>query len=586
MWHTAFSNASTGCGAGAEVARRRLVGRFGRWATLLRRPGSAATWVLVMGLIGQLALSLYWSRDGWLGVDGLYYISSRGGLEGDHTSIFAPYAGHWQPVLISLYLVLWWVFGLHSYLPYALPAILTHLVICALLYGLLRRVGLGPWVSLVPAWVVLWYGTGGETWLADAPFALTCPLALGLVALHVIVRRPDSARAPWVACALLTLGLGVSATGVVAALLVGLFVLGARGVGTALRVALVPAVVFAVWFLVSGRTGGRVRVSAEDLLGVPRDALSVLVLPLGDVAGLASLGPLLTLGIVLVAVLARVDSAPLRALALAGIGAAVAQTCLSVVANADLGLESWGVGRYRYLVLVMLVPALAVTLDVAVRLARVAVGSNQVLVIGLSMFGLLALTVNGIDAERSQAAFTRAVAAHYLTYMRGTLVATDLGERMLTPDVPRLLVMGEDLVRLARPEHRDEFSIGTPDDEDRLRTENFMYVGVGPQTFTLPAPAGLGSGDFDRPLSEEFGCETYRATKPPILSLTSLDGGQIAVTSDSRAVTTRLVRDGLEGEPRTWGVTPGETVYIATSAELAQLWVSFDAAGEFKICRA
>jgi hypothetical protein len=295
---------------------------------------------------------------------------------------------------------------------------------------------------------------------------------------------------------------------------------------------------------------------------------------------------LLTLGIVLVAVLARVDSAPLRALALAGIGAAVAQTCLSVVANAHLGLESWGVGRYRYLVLVLLAPALGVTVHVVLERARVAVGSNQRLVAGLSLLGLLALTVNGIDAERSQAAFTRSVADRYLTYMRGTFVATDLGERMLTPDVPRPFVIGENMVRLAQPEQRGRFSIGTPDDEDRLTTENFMYVGVGPQTFTLPAPAGLGSGDFDRPMSDEPGCETYRATKAPVLSLTSLDGAQIAVTSDSRAVTTRLVRDGLEGEPRTWGVTPGETVYIATSAELAQLWVSLDAAGEFTICRA
>jgi hypothetical protein len=585
MRHIASSSASTGCGAGAEVDHRRLVGRSGRW-TRLRRPGSAATWVLVVGLIGQLALSLYWSRDGWIGVDGLYYISSRGGLDGDHTSIFAPYAGHWQPVLISLYLVLWWIFGLHSYLPYVLPAILAHLVICVLLYGLLRRLGLGPWVSLIPAWVVLWFGTGGETWLADAPFALTCPVVLALVALHVLVRRPDSVRAPWVACGLLTLGLGISATGVVAVVLVGLFVLGTRGVRPALQVALVPAVVFAVWYLVSGRTGGRVRVQAEDLLGVPKDALSVLVLPLGDLAGLAVLGPLLTLAIILAAVLVPGVATPLRALALAGVGAAVAQTSLSVVANADLGLASWGVGRYRYLVLVLLVPALAIALHAVVERARVVVGPSRALVAVLSVLGLLALTLNGIEGERSQAAFTQAVADRYLTYMRGTFVATDLGERMLTPDAPGPFVIGENLVRLAQPEHRDEFSIGTPDDEDRLTTENYMYVGVGPQTYTLPAPAGVGSGDFDRPISDEFGCETYRATEPPVLSLTSLDGGQIAVTSDSREVTTRLVRDGLEGEPRIWGVTPGETVYIATSAELAQLWISFDAGGEFKICRA
>ena len=240
-------------------------------------------------------------------------------------------------------------------------------------------------MSLVPVWVLLWYGTGGETWLADAPFALTCPIVLALAALHVLVRRPDSTRAPWVACALLTVSLGISATAVIAVLLVALFALAARGVATCLRVALVPTVIFATWFLVSGRTGGRVKVSAEDLLGVPRDALSVLVLPLGDVAALATVGPLLTLGIVLVTVLARVDNTPLRALALAGIGAAGAQTCLSVVANAQLSLESWGVGRYRYVVLTMLVPAFALTLHVVVERARDVLGPTTAVVGVLSV---------------------------------------------------------------------------------------------------------------------------------------------------------------------------------------------------------
>ena len=134
--------------------------------------------------------------------------------------------------------------------------------------------------------------------------------------------------------------------------------------------------------------------------------------------------------------------------------------------------------------------------------------------------------------------------------MRGTFVATDVGERMLTPDVPGLYVGGRDMVRLAQPEHRGEFSVGTPDEQDRLTTENAMYVGVGPRTFSLPAPAGLGSGDFDRPLSSKFGCRDYTATtQAPILSMSSLEGGQIAVTSSSRAITTRLVRDGLEGVP-------------------------------------
>jgi hypothetical protein len=573
--HTAYSSASTGS---AVVGDRRAA---------RRRTGMLPAAILALGILGQLVASLYWTRDGWLGVDGLYYISSRGGLTGEHTSIFAPYAGHWQPVLISMYLVLWWIFGLHSYLPYVLPAILTHLAICVLLYVILRRLGIGPWVALVPVWALLWFGVGGESWLMDAPFALTAPVALGLVAVYLLVRRPDAVWARWVACGLATLGLGISATGFVVVLLLGLFTLGAWGLRASLRVALLPAVVFVVWFLVSGRTGGRVHVSSDDLLSAPRNALSVLVLPLGDVVAISSAGAILTLAVVATTLLVRVDSAILRALAIAGIGAAAAQTCFSVVANADLGFESWSVGRYRYVVLVMLVPAFALSLDVAVRRARDVLGPTRVAVAALAVLGLVAVTVNGIDTERGQADFAQAVSARFKTYMRGTMLATDLGERMLTTEVPGLYIRGQDMVRLADPEIRSELSIGKPDAEDRVQTENQMYVGVGPETFTMPAPAKLDSADFDRPLSQEFGCETYDAkSSTPFVTMSSFDGAQIAVTSHSHTIRTRLVREGLEPEPRAWAVTPGETVYIATSAELAELQVFFDAGGEFKICRA
>ncbi len=588
MPRTASSSALTGSAAVAEVAGPRPAGRAERFRARVRRHSTPPVAVLLLGLLVQLVLSLYWTRNGFLGVDGLYYIASRGGVSGDHTSIFAVYAGHWQPVLMPLYIVLWWIFGLHSYLPYILPAILTHLLICTLLYTLLRRLGVGPWVALVPVWLLLWYGTAGDAWLSDPPFALTSPLALALLSLNLLVHRPDRAWARWVSCGLLTIALGISITSVIALLLVGLFLLGSQGWRASLRVVLLPAAVFAVWFLGWGRHGGRAHVTGDILLDLPRNALSVLVLPLGDVVAIPGAGVLLTICVVVTAVLARVGSPLLRAWALAGIAAAATQTCLSVLANAQFGVENMSVGRYRYVILTMLVPALGLTLDAASRRARDVLGPTRVVVAVLSVVGLAAATVNGIDTERQTSRFTDAVAARYSTYLRGTLVATDLGERMLTPEVPVLFVRGQDLVRLAQPELRSKLGIGIPSDLDRLQTENLMYVGVGAETFNMGPPAGIRSGDFDRPLSQDFGCRTYEtASGAPFITLSSLEGGQIAVTSNSGTIHTRVTREGEpQMEPRTWPVVPGQPVYIATSAQLAELQIAFDAGGEFTICRA
>lgn len=590
MPRTASSNALTGsAAAAAEVAGPRPAGRTERIRARVRRHSTPPVAVLIVGLLAQLVLSLYWTRNGFLGVDGMYYIASRGGVSGEHTNIFAVYAGHWQPVLMSLYIVLWWIFGLHSYVPYILPAILTHLLICTMLYTLLRRLGVGPWVALVPVWLLLWYGAGGDAWLSDAPFALALPVALGLVALNVLAYRPDRARARWVACGLLTVGLGISITSVVVLLLVTLFLLGSQGWRASLRVVLLPALVFTVWFLGWGRHGGRAHVGSDILLDLPRNAVSVLVLPLGDVVAIPAAGVLLTVCVAGAAVLARVGSPPLRALALAGIAAAAAQTCLSVLANAAFGgLESMSVGRYRYVIFAMLVPAIGLTLDVASRRAHDVLGPTRLVVAVISVAALAAATVNGIAAERQTHTFTDAIAARYLTYLRGTLIATDLGERMLTPEIPVLFVRGQDLVTLSRPDLRHKISIGRPDALDRLETENLMYAGVGAESLDLPAPAGIRSGDFNRPLSQEFGCRKYETTSgAPFIVLSSLEGGQIAVTSNSGTIHTRVTREGEpQMEPRTWPVVPGQTVYIGTSAQLAELQIAFDAGGEFTICRA
>jgi hypothetical protein len=545
--------------------------------------------VLLGALATQLVLSLRFALDGWFGVDALHYFSQRGGVPGEHTSIFAPYGGHFQPVLIMMYRALFAVFGLRTYLPYVVPAILAHLLISLLVYAILRRLGTSPWAATVTVWILVFYGAGAEAYLSDAPFALTSALTLGLGAIYVFVRWDRERWSQWVAAGLLTVAIMCSVTGVVSIVLVGAFVLGTRGWRSALAATGPPMAVFLAWFAVSGRHGGRVQGSPSDLLGVPGAVWSVLVKPLADVTAVDGVGTILTLAVVAATFWARGVRPELRVLAWAGILAALAQLTLSALANLAVGPDAVAVGRYRYITLVCLLPAVALSMEaVAARLRVVAPRRARTLPALIVAASLVGMAVNGVLDERHQWRFYTAMGDDFASYTRGTLAANDLGERMLTDHVPGSFVTGPDLRRLSEPVVRDKFAADfRATAEDRVRAENSLYVGVGRSTYELPAPTSLISEDFDPQLSGGLGCRTYAAKTPtPFLSFRSFQGAQIAVTSQSSLIRTRVVRDGVEGVPREWSVKPGDTLFIGTTAQLAQLDVAFDAGGEYTICRA
>lgn len=543
--------------------------------------------VLIGALLTQLALSVRFAAGGWFGVDALHYFAQRGGVPGDHESLFAPYGGHWQPVLISMYRGLFAVFGLHSYLPYVLPAICAHLLICALLYAIFRRLGVSAWVAVASAWLLVFYGTGSEAFISDAPFALTSALGLGVASIYLLVRWGPG----WpslTSAGLLTVAVMCSVTGVVAIIFVACYAFGTMGWRVAGRLAAFPSVAFLAWFAVAGRTGGRVQLTEVDPLALPGIVLTVLVKPLGDVSGIDGAGVILTV-VVIAATFLITDAPPrLRALAWAGILAAATQLTLSALANSAIGPDAVGVGRYRYIVLVGLLPAVALTLrGLSSRFRDVSGGASKALPASIVVGILMGIAVNGLVDERAQASFYAALGRDFRAYTSGTLTAVDLDERMLTNQVTGSFVTGADLQRLAARSVRGKFPSDFSNSADRLHAESALFVGVGPWSFDLPGPGGLQSNDFTEPLPTNWGCRNYQATTPtPFLTFRNLQGAQIGVTSQSSVIRTRLVREGRESPVREWRVTPGQTVFIATTAELAELQVSFDAGGAYTLCRA
>lgn len=542
--------------------------------------------LLAAGLAGQAAYLLSRVGSGWFGVDALHYLAQRGAITTASESLMEPYAGHWQPLLILGYRTLYEFFGLDTYLPYVLPGVAVHLGLSLLLYLVCTRCGADRWVAVLGALTLAWFGAGGEAYLADAPVALTSTVLIAFLSAFIISRQEWGIRSAVVVGLLLVSGLMVSNASITAVLFVGLVLLARRGWVWAAILVLVPALVYGAWFLTLGRDADRGRISSSDLVVVPERALSLLVAPFDSVV--PGVGGALLLLVLAGPFLAARVSTHLRGVAFAGVVAALAQAVLCVVANIQLGPDAVLVGRYQYVVLAYLTPALVGAMSWVVQLAARHLDDSvrrrlapEVVVVGL--FVLMAL--HGVAEENRQWDVATAFALRSETLTKGGVASLALGEPMLAPDGGGFAVHGDDIQTLADVGGAGWASLTATADQ-RLRAEAALFTAAGPEGFAVGAPAAVGSTSFTRPLRSAFGCQVVEAREDnPQITVQSFGGAQIAVESSSSLVTAVLTRDGVSADPVVWGVRPGEMTYLATSAQLAQLTLVFNAGGRYEICR-
>lgn len=78
---------------------------------------------------------------------------------------------------------MYWLVGLRSYAPYHVLAIGLHLKAAALLRVIMRRAGVVPWISTVPASLIAFFGTASQEILWAFQIAFSGALVLGLVQL-------------------------------------------------------------------------------------------------------------------------------------------------------------------------------------------------------------------------------------------------------------------------------------------------------------------------------------------------------------------------------------------------------------------
>jgi hypothetical protein len=539
--------------------------------------------LLVLGAAVQAVITLRLVRSSWFGVDAVYYLTTRGPVPSADEGLFRPYGGHWQTIPLLVYRGLFEVFGLRSYLPYVAVALTLHLAIVFVLFALLRSVGAHVRTAAFVAALVLFYGGGAEAFMWDAPMVLTSGLLLGLVAALVLVRSESSRRGQAAVVLLLLASVMCSGTGLVAAVTVGCFAFFRAGLRIALVVAGPAVVAFSVWFFTIGRDG-RVTVEGRRIPEIPGFVWSGLTGAVGSVLGVPVTGWLLLLALAAMVALADVHSPMLRQLAVAGMVGAVTQLVLSSFASLVIGDQAARVGRYQYLVLVLLAAAVALSLEAVTR-AAVAQPWGRRLVPVAAVVVLAVAIGHGVTLERRQADFGAASARLYRTWVYGGKEAADAGERQLVEDAS-IGFNGGRFELFAQPQLRRELPYRPQSPQTRLDTESEFFVEAGPTDPAMFTPTRITRVQgLTGPRGKRPGCYSFTSdgTTQPIVDVWTGGGTEIGITSDSTAVSTQLVRDGVASAPRTWGVPPGP-VYVATTAKHATLRVSMNGAGEFAIC--
>jgi hypothetical protein len=323
--------------------------------------------IAVFAAVEAAALVLYMVLGRWLWFyndEWDYLVTRRAGDVGD---LFRPHNEHWQTLPVLLYRALYAIFGLRTYFPYQLCAVLSHLTAAALLFIVMRRARVQPWIATSAASLFVLFGSTGTNITRGFQIGFTGALAFGL--LHLILADHDGAfdRRDWYAIVAGLLGLMTSGVAVTMVIVVGLVVLVRRGWRAALFHTVPLGLCYAVWFLAIGHEG--YTRSSPTLGGIERFVVKGLRNAYAILGNRVWVGSLLAIvlvaGLALAFVQARA-SGDLKA-RFAPVGLLVGSV-LFLVITATGRASSFGATyalqpRYAYLVAAMTLPAIALAAD-------------------------------------------------------------------------------------------------------------------------------------------------------------------------------------------------------------------------------
>jgi hypothetical protein len=354
--------ANAGEGAGPSVRDARSV----RYAFLVFAAVAA----------GAISLILVVGHYLWFPFDDWDFLADR--KAGDLGDLLRPHNEHWSTLPILAYRFLWWSVGLRSYVPYQVVLVMLHVTVAVLLRTVMRRAGVGPWISTIAASLFVLFGAGRDDIVWPFQIGFVAALVFGLTHLLLADHEGPVDRRDWLGILAGFAGLLCSGVAVTMTIVVGLATLFRRGWRTAVLHTAPLGVIYAVWWAIVGRTGytGTGFPAIGRLARYVRTGVGATFSAIGQLPGVGvALGVLLVAGLALTWVQLDRGERLRRAAApgamlvgsflfflIAGLGRAHPFTGAARLFQAPAAPS-----RYLYVAAALTLPALAVAADAVVR---------------------------------------------------------------------------------------------------------------------------------------------------------------------------------------------------------------------------
>jgi hypothetical protein len=384
-------------------------------------------WIHLASLAVGLAVLLYADRNQWFWYDEWDFIARRG-LHDPQWSLWRSHNGHWSTLPILAYRTLLYFFGLRTYWPFVGLLVVLHLLLAHVLWRVMLRVGVTPFVAtgLAAVFIVLGSGYANIVWAFQIGFVGSMVLGWLMVLSACTVRwNPWRLVGTWV---LAVAALMCSGTGTTMVALATFAALAERGWRRALAVMSVPAAVFLAWYIPIGRQQ-TAALSLETTpkfvgLGLARSFSTVF----GSHRGLV--GTLILLAIV-AAVLVRLREHPRRtALAALALASAFLFFVIAGLGRSALGTATTST-RYVHEAIALGLPAIGLTLDMIPMLVRrIRPSSRGLAAASLVVVGILVLWmgVTNVKQLRHGVRLQASGSAHLRQQLDATVTMMNSGQ--------------------------------------------------------------------------------------------------------------------------------------------------------------
>jgi len=312
-------------------------------------------------------LLVWFGRNQWFGSDEWDAIARRSVFGGGELGLLAPHNEHWSTFGVLLYRAHLAIFGLRTYLPLMVAFVGVHLVAAHLLWRVMRRAGSDTLVATALVAIFAFVGSVGLELLFAWNVTFSGSVACGLGALLVMASTSGWSRRDAFVWVLLVAGLAFSGVGVTMSIVVVLFAWWSRGWRDGLRIASVPAFVYALWLLGWGSNGVDRGIQTAALERIPATLWNSMTYVFELITGWAGIGAVIVVLLVWFAFCDRsLGERPAVLASACALGAPLFFALTSLRRYGALGLfgvanDAWvTIPRYSYVAFALLLPLIGV----------------------------------------------------------------------------------------------------------------------------------------------------------------------------------------------------------------------------------